>query len=344
MPLSIPPAADAARLAPVLIVGGSGVVGRQAAQALRRLQPDLPITLGGRDLAKATAVAGTIARTDAVAIDLGRADLGLAPERRFSAIAMFVKDDRLNSLRHALQQGLPYVSISTGSFEIGPEVAHYIRQPQRAPVLMLSHWLAGVTSLPTLEFAKAFERVDVIEIGAVLDEQDMGGPAAYIDYERITGAAQSSLILKDGEWQWATGALATRRFIGSEGIERQAQPYAPLDGPSLAAATGAHTIRFDLEVGETAARRRGEHFSTEIVIEIEGLLKDGSTRRVRHEIVHPAGQAPLTAIGVAVAVERLLGLAGGAAVPPGLYSPDTLIAPGYMLQRMREAGALIHSA
>eukprot|EP01035_Chromulina_nebulosa_P012254 gene12254-16342_t len=39
--------------APVLIIGGSGIVGAQAARALRRLHPALPIAIGGRDMAKA---------------------------------------------------------------------------------------------------------------------------------------------------------------------------------------------------------------------------------------------------------------------------------------------------
>lgn len=42
---------------PVLIIGGSGIVGSQAARTLRRLHPDLPIAIGGRDLAKAETVA-----------------------------------------------------------------------------------------------------------------------------------------------------------------------------------------------------------------------------------------------------------------------------------------------
>ena len=62
--------------APVLIIGGSGIVGSQAAQTLRKLHPDLPIAIGGRDLAKAKSVADTVGSAEAVSIDLDRADLG----------------------------------------------------------------------------------------------------------------------------------------------------------------------------------------------------------------------------------------------------------------------------
>ena len=117
--------------------------------------------------------------------------------------------------------------------------------------------------------------------------------------------------------------------------------YSPLDVVSLAAATDAHSIRLDMALGESASRRRGEAFSTEIAIELEGELHDGRRARTRHELVHPQGQAPMTAIGIALGVERLLGLAGGAAVAPGLYTPDLLIDPAYQLERLREAGVQV---
>ena len=80
-------------------------------------------------------------------------------------------------------------------------------------------------------------------------------------------------------------------------------------------------------------------FSTEIAIDIKGRGKKGEEINRRHEIVHPAGQAPLTALGVALAVERMLGLEGGAAPAPGLYLPEVLIEPAYFVRRMKEFGA-----
>jgi len=324
---------------PVLIIGGSGVVGAQAAKALRRLHPELPISIGGRNLAKAEAVAREIGHANAVAIDLSRSDLGQPAGKTYSAIAMFLKDDTMHSLDYAQANGLPYLSVSSASFEIGPEVAWFIRRPASAPILMASNWLAGVATFATLRFAAAFETLETIEISLVLDEKDMGGPAAYVDYERITQAAASAQILKNGQWMWATGDDAARRFKDSGGAEQQGQAYAPLDMLSLGAATDAHSIRVDLAVGESASRRRGEPFSTEIIVEMSGLLKrSGQPGRTRHVLVHPGGQAPVTAVGVALGIERLLGLAGGAAVPPGLYLPDVLIEPGYALRRLQEAG------
>ena len=44
---------------PVLILGGYGSVGSRTARALRRLHPELPLVIAGRDSAKAHALGET---------------------------------------------------------------------------------------------------------------------------------------------------------------------------------------------------------------------------------------------------------------------------------------------
>lgn len=323
---------------PVLIIGGSGIVGAQAARMLRRFHPALPLAIAGRDLAKADAVARQLDNAEAVQVDIDRRGLGLPSGARYSAVAVFLKDHTLNALRYAQQAGIPHISISSGSFEIGPEMALYIHNARSAPVLMASNWLAGAATLPALHFAKAFSSIESIEIAVVLDEQDMGGPAAAADFERLTSAAPYPLFLQDGKWTWVMDGTAARKVTDVDGTEVAAQGYAPLDVLSLASATDAQSIRFDLVYGESASRRLGKPFSTAIIIEIAGEGVDGKPARTRHELVHPQGQAPLTALGVTLAVERLLGLAGSAPVAPGLYLPEVLIDPAYMMQRLEAIG------
>lgn len=70
---------------PVLLVGGSGVVGQRAARALRQLQPGLPIAVAGRDAGRAASVAAAVGGpTTALArlVELGaRVDVVRTPER-----------------------------------------------------------------------------------------------------------------------------------------------------------------------------------------------------------------------------------------------------------------------
>ncbi|KQW93629.1 saccharopine dehydrogenase [Massilia sp. Root418] len=327
--------------APVLIIGGSGIVGARAARALRRLHPALPIAIGGRDMAKASRVADETGNATAVAVDLNHPSLGLASTIPFSAVATLLKDDTLNSLKFAQARGIPYLSVSSGTFEMAPEVAQYIHHPGRSAVLMASQWLAGAATFPILHYASEFASLDTIRIGVVLDDEDMGGPAAYADYDRITGTAPNALVLWQGRFEWLPKEEGSGTLTSVDGVAMPTQAYSPFDIVGLAAATKAHSIQLDLATGVSASRRRGGPFSTEIIVELGGIRQDGSSATVRHEIVHPQGQAPLTALGVALGLERLLGLAGGAPVQPGLYLPEVLIAPSYAVHRMEEDGARI---
>lgn len=324
--------------APVLIVGGSGTVGSHAVRTLRRLQPDLPITIGARDVSRADALAQEVGGADVAKLDLGRRDLDLDDGRGFAAIATFLKDETLNTLRFAQTRRLPYLSVASAAFEIGPEVAFHVHAPDAAPILMASNWLAGAATLSALHLSREFTEVDTIEIAALLDEQDVGGPAAYADYERQTTAGPKALVVEDGHWRWRDPTEAGREVRGVDGVPFQAAAFGSLDVLSLAPATDARSVRFTYAVGESATRRAGGVFSTEIIIEISGTRRDGSTGTERLEIVHPDGQAPVTATGVAVGIEQLLGLTGGEPVAPGLHLPSTILEPTYLISRLEETG------
>lgn len=137
-------------------------------------------------------MAADLGNAHGVAIDPGRPDRGLPGEASHTALALFLKDDTLNALRYALAKGIAHIGLSSGPFEIVPEVALFIHDPARAPVVMASQWLVGSAVFPALHFADAYETLEMIRIGAVLDEEDMGGPG---------GAGHRG-------WQ---GALADRR-------------------------------------------------------------------------------------------------------------------------------------
>jgi hypothetical protein len=326
----------------VLVLGGSGVVGSRAVRALRRLQPRLPITISGRDLDKANALAQEIGGADTLKVDLERSDLGLPREQAFSIIVALLKDHSLNSLKYAQALGVPYVAFSDFVFDIAPEVALYVHRPTRAPILILGHFLGGTVCLSTLHFAREFRSVHAIEISALFDADDMGGPVGQADFARLAQGAPQALILRDGKWVWAEGEDARRRFVDVDGIERQGQAYPLLDVVSLAATTGARSIRVDGAVRDaTSPRGAGGHPSHQVIIEIVGEQLNGTTRRVRHELTDAEVHSGMSARGAALAVERLLGLAGGPPVAPGLYHPENLLDPAYVVARMREFGTQI---
>jgi hypothetical protein len=322
----------------ILIIGGAGLTGSRTARLLRQRHPELPLTIGGRDRAKAAALARELGYANATVIDLARPNLGLDAGQRFSAVMPFVKDETLESLRYAQSIQAGYLSISSGVFEMAPEVAQYAHEPTRSAIVLGSHWFAGAATFAVLHLAREFARLDAIAIGAVLDDRDIGGPAAVADYERLTTMSTSALLREDGRWRWVRGADAERVFSDSSGTERRAQTYTPYDVVGLAAATQARSVRFDIFVGETPSRRRGESPSTEMILELQGETRSGGARRVRHELVHAEGQVALTALSVVLVLERLAGVGGAPPVPPGLYFPERVVEPSAAFEQMLRHG------
>ncbi|MGW1975679.1 saccharopine dehydrogenase [Streptomyces sp. NPDC001889] len=322
----------------VLILGGTGQAGAGAAALLRQWHPALPLTIAGRDIGRARRVADGLGAATAATIDLRRADLGLPADRGHSAVVAALWDDRLHGLRYAQRRGLPYLSVSSGLVDIAPEVVAGAQRAQAAPILVASHYCAGTVVLAALRAARRFDRIDTIRISAVLDEQDTGGPAGTADLERWSTATSAGLVRRDGVFTWVTGPDAEADVRRTDGIDLPGQSIAILDVPSLALATDAPHVRFDLAIGESAGRSRGEPASFEVRIDLEGADRGGAPIRTSRCLVHPAGQRPLTATGIALGVERLLGLRGEA-VPPGIHTPEALIDPAYAVERMTETGA-----
>lgn len=321
---------------PILLIGGSGVVGRWTSRFLRAHR-EAPLLIGGRDLAKARRAAAEVGGAEGVALDLRAPDLGLG-DRPVSAVAVLFTDERVAGLRFAQSRRVPYVSISPGIHEIAPEVAAFIHDPGAAAVVLGTEWLVGATTIPTLELCKAFGRVHAITLGALLDEQDAFGPAANADLERQTKTLPAALARRDGAFVWRVGDDAQAKLRAVDGTEMEASALSPQDVVGLAMATGAANVQFNLALGVSSSRRRGEPLSTEILIELDGEDPAGRPLRTRHAVVHPAGQMPLTGLGVALVLERLVGLDGKPATPPGLYFPYQLLEPQAYFARLEEMG------
>ncbi|WP_221354266.1 saccharopine dehydrogenase [Streptomyces beigongshangae] len=322
----------------VLILGGSGQAGAGTAAFLRRWHPALPLTIAGRDIDRAQRVADELGAATAVTVDLGRNDLGLPAGHGYSAVVAALWDDRLHGLRYAQDHAVPYLSISSGLVEIAPEVIASAQRASASPVLVASHFCAGAVVLSVLHSAREFDRIDAVRIGAVLDEQDIGGPAGTADLERWSTATSAGLVRRDGVFAWVTGPDAQADVSGANGTVLPGRSIAVLDVPSLALATGAPNVRFDFAVGESTGRHRGGPASFEVRIDLEGVGPEGAPLSTSRYLVHPAGQRPLTALSIALGVERLLGLRGKAA-PPGIHTPESLLDPAYAVERMVETGA-----
>lgn len=324
-------------LDPILFMGGSGAIGHHTARALRAAHPDVPLLIGGRDLAKAQRVAEQLGGAQAVAIDAGADDLGLG-DRAISAVVVFYMDHALAGLRFAQQRGVPHLSISSGVFEIAPEIAMYMHAPGASPIVLGYEWMVGATTVSTFSVAREFGRIDDIRINALVDEQDTGGPTVATDFEHLNKMLPAALTRRDSVFVWREGEESKASFHAVDGTEIEASGFSSIDVVGLAAATGAANVEFNLATAVSSSRRQGRPMSTEIIIELVGEGLKGEPLHTRHAVIHPAGAAPLTGLSVAMTLERLLGLDGQPPTPPGLYFPYQLLDATAYLERLKQEG------
>ncbi|UST79624.1 NAD(P)-dependent oxidoreductase [Pseudomonas siliginis] len=326
---------------PILFLGGSGAIGHRSAKALRAAHPDIPLLIGGRDLTKAQQAAQEIGGAEGVVIDIAADDLGLG-DRHVSAVAIFYMDHALAGLRFAQNRKVPHLSISSGVFEIAPQIARFIHNPGAAPIVLGYEWLVGATTVGVLHLAEAFARISDIRIDALVDDQDGGGPTVAKDFEHLNKMLPSALTRRDGNFIWREAEDAKVTFLALDGTPIQGTGFSSIDVAGLAAATEAPNVQFNLGSGVSSSRRAGRSLSTEILIEMMGKDHEERSLHTRHALVHPSGAAALTGLSVAMLLERLLGLDGQPPTPAGLYFPYQLIKAGAYLERLsKEGGELI---
>ena len=324
-------------ISPILLLGGTGQIGQLTAKALRARHPHLPLLIGGRNEAKAQQVASGLGRAEAVVIDAHADDLGLGT-RPIGAVAVLYADERLTSLRYAHSRSIPHLGISSGIYEVAPEVAIHMQRPDAAAIVLGYEWLVGATTIAALTCANPYIRLDKIQIGALVDEEDQGGPAVAEDFERLASIMPSVLARKDGAFIWRKGDDMRCWFRAIDGTVIAASGFSSIDIAGLAAVTGASDINFAIGTGVSSSRRAGGAKSTEIIIELSGLDATGAPLRSRHAVVHPGGAAPLTALGVSMVLERLAGLDGRPAKQAGLFFPYQVLDHADYLGRLRQEG------
>jgi hypothetical protein len=308
---------------PILLIGGAGHVGANAARAIRKTNADQPILIGGRDVANAAAIVSEIGNAEAVAVDLSKADLGLG-DRPIGAIGIFLKDNYTNAIRFAQMRGVPFASISTVTIEMATEVAAYIRRPE-STIVLASEWLAGAGILSTMHFAKGYSKLDSITMTGLLDAADMGGPAAMADSERLGSVMPGAMMRKDGAYRWLSGEGIPHKIKSSDGTEIDGFAYGVFDVQALTEMYDARDVKFIFAVTESASSKAGGPPMQEIIIELSGVGTDGKPKSSRHAMINLTGQAPVTGLGMALVLARTTGIDGKAAPGHGLYFVENLI-------------------
>ncbi|GGD37336.1 hypothetical protein GCM10011335_45190 [Aureimonas glaciei] len=85
-------------------------------------------------------------------------------------------------------------------------------KPTAAPIVLGYEWLVGATTVSTLEAAKAFDRIEDIVIGALVDEEDGGGPAVAADFERLHRMLPASTTASAGGGPPVSGTACWKAY------------------------------------------------------------------------------------------------------------------------------------
>ncbi|HVI33618.1 hypothetical protein [Phenylobacterium sp.] len=324
----------------ILIAGGYGVVGSWIARELKSAHPDVELLLAGRNPDAGAALA---AEVDAkpIRLDVRDPDAAIAAEGSIDLLIASLQDPGDKLAMAAVQRGAAYTSVVR--YADTASALAVVAERAGRPALAQGHWQAGVMSLVAIWAANSFARVDSIELGALYDYADPSGPMTKED---ATGFFDNgALIRRDGEWL-RVDPKAEARMVGRapDGPSFGARPMTVLDVPGLAGATGARNVRFDLGTGESRGTLAGAAASHEIYIDLRGSLGSGEEHASRTVMSDPKGQAHLTALGIVLGSERLLGLDGRPPPRPGLSYAEAAIDAEAAVARLQEFGVSIETA
>jgi len=319
----------------ILIVGGYGQVGSNIAHLIRKSDSAIELILAGRNPQKGELLAKELTHAETAYIDLEEG-FNLTQFREIDLIISAL-DDHSNILREtAILNGIACITVSELADQISTTAFLSLHKTISAPIVFAGHWQAGLLTLVVKQMASGFSSISHITTAGLYDEKDPVGPLVA---EEVSGFVGKALIRQDGNWQYVDSKNNARLINLYGGSSAIGHPMSTLDVPSIAAFTSARNIRFDFIIGESIGSSNGLTASHDLYIEIEGISSSGEPKKIRTIVSGPKGNSHLTAVGVYMIAERVLGLNGQTAHKTGgLYLPETIVSSDNIIRRLAEFG------
>ena len=172
----------------VLLVGGTGVIGRRVAAELARSSDVERLVIGSRDPRKAERVAtllgGSQGRVTARPLDLRDADASVAAMRGHDVIASCAGpfyELEINAIRNAIDAGVNYVSLNDdhGIFQ-RVAALHNAARDEGVTIVSGCGMTPGISNLLATLAGRDLDVVDEIEVAIAASSQDAGGEAGAL--------------------------------------------------------------------------------------------------------------------------------------------------------------------
>lgn len=331
----------------VLIAGGYGVVGQQAAQVIRQRHPDLPLIIAGRNSTKAKTLASELRNADIAILDVEQPNplKGIKPR----AILAMVNDPQDYLLMDAIRVGIPYMDITRWTERLRLVVSRISAESLQAPVMLSSAWMAGIAAVIAVAVSRQLKQVDRIDISVLYSLKDKAGPNSAEYMDRLATPFE---VMLNGEQKQVYPYTDPLKVTFPGGYTAKAYRFDTPDQFTLPSTIGAQTVTARIAFDDAMAtnllvlltrsgiwklisgnqltplRRAllynpGKGASHEIVIEAVGVDEKSNPKTIRATVVDPKGQTHLTAVGTMIQLERLLGMDGALPFAPGIVYPDT---------------------
>lgn len=319
----------------ILIVGGYGMVGSNIARLIRQADKNIEFVLAGRNPQNGIPLAKELNHSETAYVNLEEG-FELSEFKKIDLIISAV-DDHRNILREtAILNGIACIAVSELADQISPTAFLSLHKTIVAPVVYAGHWQAGLLTLMVKQQANKFSKIETIELAGLYDPMDSVGPLVA---NEVSGFVGKALIRKDGNWLLLQAKENPRTIDLHNHSSAIGYPLSTLDVPSIAAFTGAKNIRFDFITGESIGTSKGLEASHDLYITIIGTLLSGEKRKLSTIVSGTKGNSHLTAVGVYLITEKILGLNGQSEQKiGGLFLPETIISTHHISNRLKEFG------
>lgn len=319
----------------ILIIGGYGQVGSNIVRLIRKAESTIELILAGRNPQNGELLAKELTNAETAYINLEEG-FDLSKFRKIDLIISALRDHS-NILREtAILNGIACITVSELADQISPTAFLSLHKTIAAPIVFAGHWQAGLLTLVVKQLAAKFSHITTVETAGLYDEKDPVGPLVT---DEVTDFVGRALIRRDGNWLHVESKANTRLINLYDRKSAVGHPMGTLDVPSIAAFTDAANIRFDFIVGDSIGSNKGLEASHDLYIEIEGVLLSGEMKKIRTIVSGPRGNSHLTAVGVYLITERILGLNGQSEQKTGgLYLPETIVSEDNIIKHLSEFG------
>lgn len=344
--------------APLLIVGGYGLVGEQVARLLRQRHPDLPLVLAGRNPEQGRALAAALGATTTALDVRAERPLGSLPQAPAAVLAV-VSDPDDHLLVDAMRRGIPYADVNraghAGVLDVAVAVA---RERPTTPVLLSGAWYAGLNALMAAAAVRELGQAERVEIAVLSSSDDRVGPDSWGFAERL---AWPYYGMRDGK-RHPTHPLTSKRLVRcADGNERPAALVGTLEQTTVPITLGVPTVETRLALQSVpslyamiglkrsgalrALARPAMHGVRAALLQRPGtgdfcgvtVTAHSENRSVSIDLLDTRGQAHLSAMGAVCAAERVL----GSGLPAGISFPEQSAEPEADIEMLRQAGVVV---